>query len=244
MSKLACLPIAYAKLIRQQIDVGTLGVDELASLSTSDRRSKLAELFTEAEKASRKARKEVGAEQIKTSRQEIDDLVTRFNKGFEERIVSSSRNLNQKVNELEFTIKNLEEATDLTSVEKAKLTRARAELADLEGTKEVLMRKQSKLLNSYVERELAKAAPKTRKRTLDKINELNYLLEPGERQVFLEELITSRFGFSVTEDTRKTLLALSKESADAITAGRKYYEGEDFARLRDYYKNSHPTLKK
>lgn len=243
MSQLKCLPIEYANLVRQKIDDGGFSVEEISSLSTKERRAKISQIFNEAEQASRKARKEVGAARIDISRQAADDLVTKFNKGFEERIVTSSRDISSKVSDLENTIKQLENQADLSPVEKSKLTRSIAELKDLKGTQEKLLQKQTKLLTSYVEREIAKASPKARKRTIDKINELNYLLEPGERQVFLEELITSRFGFSVTEETQKTLLALSKESADAVTAGRKYYEGENFTKLRDFYKNNHPDAK-
>lgn len=244
MSKLDCLPKAYAQAIRQQIDDGLFDVEKIAKLSTKDRRAKISEIFNTAEQSSRKARKETGAAQIKVSRQAIDDLVTKFNSGFEERITTSSRNINSKLSELDETIKRLEVEKDLSPADKSKLSRSITERNDLRGTQERMLNKQKKLLNNYVDRELAKASPKVRKRTIDKINELNYLLEPGERQVFLEELITSKFGFSVTEDTRKTLLALSKESADAISAGRKYYEGEHFTRLRDFYKNNHPEASK
>lgn len=241
MARLTCLPEAYAKALKASIDTGEMKLEELAKLSTSERRDALTKLFSDAEASSRSARKKAGAAQIKASRQDIDDLVTKFNKGFEERIVSSSRNLSEKVATLENTVKELENiklTDELTPAQKSQLSRSRTELNDLKGTQERLLGRQKELLGRYVDRELAKASPKVRKRTIDKINELNYLLEPGERQVFLEELITARFGFGVTEDTRKTLLALSKESADAIDAARTYYAGEEFTKMKDYFKRT------
>jgi len=246
-NKLTCLPPEYARALRESIDSGSVDIEALAKLSTADRRKQLGDLFMQAEASSRKNRKAVGAEVLKQSRQDIDDLLTKFNKGFEERIVSSSRDLNQKVTVLENTIKQLEElkaVDELTPAQKSQLSRSTTELNDLKGSQERMLKRQTELLNRYVERELAKASPKVRKRTIDKINELNYLLEPGERQVFLEELITARFGFSVTEDTRKTLLALSKDSADAISAARAYYAGPEFTKLKDFYKTSNADGKK
>lgn len=237
-----CLPKEYADAIRKRLDSGEFSIEKLAQMSTTERRTALNDVFSSTEELTRKARKEAGAAQFPKNKGEIDTLIDTFNKGFEERIISSSRDLSSRIDSLKATINELEDlkkADKLTGAQSAKLSRSRTELADLVSNQEQLIKRQNDLLERYVERELKKATPKAKQRTIDKINKLNYLLEPGEEQMFLEDLVSARFGFGVTDDTRKIIYSLSKDSEEAIAAGRKFYE-QEVPKVAEFYKKSHP----
>jgi hypothetical protein len=198
-----CIPQNIASKIKNSIDAG-----ELSTLSTGERKKVLNKIFTEANQTARAG---------KLSTAELSDLLTKFNKGFEERIVTSSRDLNARI------LRQKEIISDSNS-SKAAVSRAKTTLADLTGTQEKLLAKQKELLNNYLKRELNRIPKPAQKPTFQKVQELKYLLDPSEKQLFLEDLVAHKFGFGVSNEVKDTLLKLATDGSDAQTALRRSWD--------------------
>jgi len=72
---------------------------------------------------------------------------------------------------------------------------------------------------------------------------MNYLLDPSEKQLFLQDLVAQKFGFGVSTEMRETLFKLSKESAEAQAAIRNSYN-EISTKVKDvFYKRSDISIR-
>lgn len=198
-----CIPQNIANRIK-----GVIDADNLATMTTTQRKQALRKVFTEANQSSRTG---------KLTTAELDDMLFKFNKGFEERIITSSR-------DLEAAIARQKEIIANTNSSKAAVSRAKTTLKDLTGTQEKLLTRQKELLTNYLKRELNRIPKPAQKPTFEKVQQLKHLLDPSEKQLYLEDLVAHKFGFGVTQETRKTLLKLATESSEAQTALRRSYD--------------------
>jgi hypothetical protein len=212
---LPCVPIAIANKIKGKIDA-----DAFANLNTGERKKILKDIFSEANNAGK----------VKSlTNAELDELVFKFNRGFEERIVTSSKDLQTAINKQKDIIAD-------PNSSKAAVSRAKTTLADLTGSQEKLLKRQKQLLKNYLERELNRIPKPAQKQTFQKVEEMNFLLDPKDKQLFLEDLVAQKFGFGVTEEMRETLFKLSKESAEAQTALRRSYDDISMRAKEIFYK--------
>lgn len=212
---LPCVPIAIANKIKSKIDA-----DTFANLNTADRKKILKDIFSEANNS-------VKVKPLTNA--ELDELVFKFNRGFEERIITSSRDLQSVIAKQEEIIAN-------PNSSKAAVSRAKTTLADLTGSREKLLKRQKQLLKNYLERELNRIPKPAQKPTFQKVEEMNFLLDPKDKQLFLEDLVAQKFGFGVTTEMRETLFKLSKESAESQTALRQSYNDISVRAKEIFYK--------
>ena len=198
-----CLPKPLAEELKNAIEAGTVNIDELAKKSTSDRRSVLETVFKDAI-----TKKKVSFPKADIPTQaDIDALLTQFNKGFEDRIVTSSRDIGAKIARQHEIITANKSASSVKRAENI--------IADLTGTQEQLLARQKKLLKDFVVRETSGLPKRTKKTTIEKIDTLKHALNPDEQKLFLEDMVSQRLGFTVTDETKATLFKLAEESAVA-----------------------------
>lgn len=167
-----CITKEQETRIRAALRVGDVDIDKLAEMDTA-------------------TRKEVFSKYLD------DDLVTKFNKGFEERIITSSRNFAEKTKGL-----------------------SQEEIVKLEAK---IAERQKKLLTNYVEREISKNnIPKSsRNNVIDRVQKVQHMLTPSESSVLLEDLISQRLGVGVTQETAEYLGKLSEKAIKARDDLRK-----------------------
>ena len=217
-----CLPREYAIELQNVIKSEGLDVDKLASLSTAERKAKL----STAMKAAARKRKDiisparegvVGKIKDKLtpaySNEEIDTLVDKFNKGFEERIITSSRDFMKKQKEVAALQKQLEEGKGVLS--QSEILDMNTQIIALE---EKIAAHQRKLLQGFLDRELNRLPKARRNSIVDKVKNVRHMLTPNEKQVFLEDLITHKLGFGIDLDQAAELARLSDESDKALSA--------------------------
>lgn len=200
-----CIPKNIADRMKSAIEQGRFSVDDLATMTTTQRKKAFRELFEQTNKASKGA---------KMTKAEMEDLLTQFNKGFEERVITSSRDLEAQIARHKEIISN-------PNSSKTAVSRAKTTLKDLTGTQEKLLARQKELLTNYLNRELNRIPKPAQKPTFEKVQQLKHLLDPSEKQLYLEDLVAHKFGFGVTQETRETLLRLATESSEAQTALRR-----------------------
>jgi len=209
---MSCIPKFVANELKNLINNGKFDIDELASLSTADRRKAIKEVF----------------DASPTNIKDADAIITNFNKGFEERIITSSRDWDAKIaRQKEIIAEN---------ASKASVTRAKTTLEDLEGTREKVVARQKTLLKSYVEKEVNRVPTRTKKNIVEKIDSISHIIDPAEKKLLLEDLVSQKLGFGVSEQTKETLFKLAEEARIARETFNQTFDTES-ARLIDVYKS-------
>lgn len=113
--------------------------------------------------------------------------------------------------------------TDLTTQDKAKLTRINKELGDLEGSQVKFLNRQNKAIIRVLDREFTSVVGKPQKQTYQKINEINHILSNEEMNALVQDVLADRLGFGTTLNDLKLLNTLSKRSMEAEAFGREFY---------------------
>lgn len=196
-----CLPKPFAEELKNAIEAGRVVIDDLATKSTAERRQTLERLFQDAVKKNQQSFPDASI----PNKNDIDALITQFNKGFEDRIITSSRDIQAKIARQREII-----AANKTP---ASVKRAENIIADLTGTQEQLLARQKKLLKDYVTRETSGIPKRIKKTTIEKIDSLKFALNPDEQKLFLEDMVSQRLGFVVSDDTKKTLSTLAENAS-------------------------------
>lgn len=226
-----CIPKEYATSFKQAIESNKIDVDELAAMNSGERLAFIKKSFSDAQmkKTSEVTGKET--EFLDTfQKAEIDELANKFNRGFEQRMVVSSKKgkLQNRIAELEDVIASGLDGDELTS--------AKQELDELQAK---VVARQQQVLKSFLDRELSRTPKSRRKDMIDKVKSVRHMLTPTEKQAFLEDLVAQKMGLAITEESAKQIAKLADEMEVAQRTLDTMYEkttaeaGEAFRKLPD-----------
>jgi hypothetical protein len=164
-----CLTQAQANRVQAAMDRKEFDIDALAEVSTEARKTQFAKYMDK-------------------------EAVEKFNRNFEERIITASRDNTDK-------LKNL----------------SADELAEAEAK---IATRQRKLLQSFVEREIAsdKLPKASRADIVNRIGKVQHMLDDVEMRGVLKDLVSHKLGVGVTTETMEELATIGRKATEARAA--------------------------
>ena len=199
-----CIPIEAAERFKTAIADGRFDVDTLAAMDSQARKIELAK-FIDIKSVVKK--KIDGKEVDFIASDDLDKIAARFNRDFEDRIKTVSVNRNKKWDDMLAKAQNKIKSGEITTDDVEKKFR------DWEGK---LLTRQRELLNNLITRNTEIKAKGRTKTTTETIADIRHILDPAEKEAYLEEIVKAKMGFEIPPGISNHLAQLSDESEAAL----------------------------